>query len=150
MYKRLFLLGAILLLMSGCGKEKEVQPREIKPEVDACVVCQMSIVHTDFATQIVEQNGESHIFDDLGCMMEYMEKQIDEEDVAGAFVKDLEDGDWIKMNEAVYVYDEEFWTPMAYGVVSFSSKEKAEAYIAEQKKGKLLQYEDLKTFDWGF
>lgn len=150
MYKQLLVSGIIVLFLIGCGKTEAVQPREINPEVDACEVCQMSIAHADFATQVVKQDGSSQIFDDLGCMMEYLTEDIEEEQVAGAFVRDMKEGDWVKLEEAYHVYHKDFWTPMAYGVVSFSSKEKAEEYIEEKQQGTLLSYQELASFDWGF
>jgi copper chaperone NosL len=59
-------------------------------------------------------------------------------------------GKWIKLEDAYYAYHKEFWTPMAYGVVSFAKKEDAEKFVAEQGKGEVFDFNQLLNHKWGF
>ncbi|MCC5803597.1 nitrous oxide reductase accessory protein NosL [Rossellomorea vietnamensis] len=141
------LMIGIGLMISGCGKA-DLSPREINPEVDTCVVCNMSIVHEDYAAQAVLSNGDKLIFDDVGCLVQYAIDQ--QEDAIGAsYVKEYETEEWIDSTKAFYVYHQDFWTPMSYGVLAFSTKDKAEAFIDKEGKGTLMTPEDLKDHKWG-
>ncbi|WP_243290367.1 nitrous oxide reductase accessory protein NosL [Bacillus sp. FJAT-47783] len=141
------LVMAVLISVAGCGKE-DFSPRVINPEVDTCVVCNMSIVHEEYAAQAVLTNGDKLIFDDVGCLAQFaIERQKGE--IGASYVKEYETDEWIDSNQAFYVYHPDFWTPMSYGVLAFSTKQKAEEFIDKEGKGTLLTPEELKKHKWG-
>lgn len=147
--KRLVILSSIMaiLLLAGCGN-KEYKPKEISAETDVCEICNMTISHMDYAGQIVFKNNDHLVFDDLGCLMEYVIAN-GESEIGAAYIKDESTNGWINIKEAVYIYKANYWTPMNYGVLAFESKESADAYMNENGQGKQLEYEDLLTFEWG-
>lgn len=145
--KKIMMLALALVVLVGCS-EKTYEPRDIVAETDVCKICNMSIVHEDYAGQIVLTNGDYEIFDDLGCLMEYIDAN-GEEQIGAAFIKDENKKQWINVFTGSYVYEKNFWTPMNYGVLAFNSEQEAKDYIAAQGKGKLLAYEDLHNFEWG-
>ena len=54
---------------------------------------------------------EDHeIFDDLGRLVEYM-KDMDEDDLGKAFIKDESGKKWSDVKQLSYVYDKDIWTP---------------------------------------
>ena len=142
------LFAALLLSISACGKNESFEPREVNPEIDACEVCNMSVAHIDYATQLIESDGTIHMYDDIGCMVEYLNNEGKDKDIAATFVRDFETLEWVPFEQAYHAYHPEFWTPMAYGVVSFATKEKAEAYVAKEGKGEVLDYKGLEKLDW--
>ncbi len=142
--KKFLAMGLVLTMLAGCGANYE--PRAIEPEVDVCEVCNMSIVHEDYATEVILHNGDYHIFDDIGCMVEY--KNNTDEDIEVSYVKDMESDEWITSEEATYVYDAAAWTPMSYGVLSFEQQQDAQSYIEKEGTGELMSAEDLKTHHW--
>lgn len=146
-FKWISIIAFSLLLLVGCS-EKEYTPKEVSTESDVCEVCNMSISHINYAGQIVFKNNDHVVFDDIGCLMEYI---IDngEDDIGAAFIKDEATKNWVNVKEATYVYDANFWTPMNYGVLAFAKDTDADNYIAQQGTGELLQYEDLYSFEWG-
>lgn len=137
----------LLLVVAGCG-EKTYKPRDIVAETDVCKICNMSIVHGDYAGEIVLKNGDYEIFDDLGCLIDYVKKNGDKE-IGAAFIKDEKNKKWINVFKGSYVYSKDFWTPMNYGVLAFDSEKAAKDWIASEGQGKLLTYEDLLDFKWG-
>lgn len=145
--KWLFLILIVSVMLVGCS-DKVYEPKEINVETDVCQVCNMTISHVDYAGQIVFKNNDHLVFDDLGCLMEYINEHS-EKDIGAAFIKDESTKQWIDVKEAVYIYNKDYWTPMNYGVLAFASKESADSYMAENGEGKLLQYKDLKSFEWG-
>ena len=69
--KKFVALVITVLLLQGCGA-KEFIPREIVAETDVCKVCNMSIVHEEYAGQVALSNGDYEMFDDLGCLVQYV------------------------------------------------------------------------------
>jgi len=120
--------GLLLLFITGCGL-KEIKPRAIDEKNDKCVQCHMSVVDDQFATQLTLENGKTYTFDDIGCMVKWT-RENKAENVAAQFVRDYESKEWILLENATYVYDQEIKTPMAYNVISFSDEQKAKDFAA--------------------
>ena len=145
---KLFLTSVMtVLFLAGCG-DKEYKPKEISAETDVCEVCNMTISYMDYAGQIVFKNNDHLVFDDLGCLMEYMNEN-GEDDIGAAFIVEELSHKWINVKDAVYVYNADYWTPMNYGVLAFDTEEGANEYMAANGQGELLSYEDLFDFNWG-
>ena len=62
-------------LLGACS-EKTFEPKSINAETDICKICNMSIAHEDYAGQIVFKNGDYEMFDDIGCLMEFMQERM--------------------------------------------------------------------------
>ncbi|OXM83044.1 nitrous oxide reductase accessory protein NosL [Paenibacillus rigui] len=149
MKKSIWLLSSLILLfavLSGCGKEKYTAV-PVNEATDKCAICNMQVKDDAFAVQLTTKDGKNYKFDDIGCMNEWVNKN-GIETVGAEFVRDYNTKDWIPYNTASYVYDATFKTPMAYGIYSFKDKTSAQKFIDEQKKGKLLASEDLKSHTW--
>lgn len=147
--KWLTTLGAIAgisLLIVGCGKE-EAQPVEIAEGVDKCDICHMHVPNDHNATEIILKDGKALKFDDIGCLHEWTEQHGTDE-VAAQYVRDYYTAEWTKAEQATFAYDKEFKTPMSYGIYSFKDKAQAENFVAEQKKGVIMDAEGLKTHTW--
>ncbi|MEK4627412.1 MAG: nitrous oxide reductase accessory protein NosL [Solibacillus sp.] len=140
-------LALIVIALVGCSS-KEYEPKEISAETDVCEICNMSISHIDYAGQIVFKNNDHLVFDDLGCLMEYI-MENGEDNIGAAFIKDEQSHTWINVKDAVYVYNANYWTPMNYGVLAFSTEKNANLYMEENGQGELLSYDDLDSFEWG-
>ncbi|PAQ15552.1 nitrous oxide reduction protein [Bacillaceae bacterium SAOS 7] len=136
------------MLLTACGKEQTYEPVEINPDIDVCDVCNMSITEPQYATEVILKDGSVETFDDIGCMVEYLHEQ-DEKDIGEKYVRDALSGDWVKLNEATFVYNKDYWTPMAYGVVSFSDQSSAEKYMKKEGKGETMTLDEVMTHDWG-
>lgn len=147
MKKWMFMAVACLIFLIGCS-EKSYKPREIVSETDVCKVCNMSIVHNEYAGQIILKNGDVEMFDDIGCLMDYINAN-GEDEMGAAFIKDAVKNEWINTFEAMYVYNKDYWTPMNYGVLAFDTKDAANSWMEKEGHGKILTYADLHTFNWG-
>lgn len=136
----------IICLLGACG-DKTYEPRAINPETDVCYICNMSVTSVDFAAQAVLKNSDIVVFDDLGCLMDYI-KQNGEEEIGAAYIRDTSSTKWLNIKDASYVYSKDYWTPMNYGVLAFASTEEAEQYTKEQP-GEIIPYDKLLSFNWG-
>lgn len=142
----IMLIVAFSIVISACGT-KEYQAEDIDEDTDTCEVCNMVVPDNEHATQIVLENEKVLKFDDLGCLYEW-KSENGAEDIGAEFVRDYHTEEWIEIKDATFVYDEEFMTPMAYGVYSFADKEDAEALVDEEGKGELMEPSDLDNHHW--
>src|SRR5690625_698752 len=127
--------------------ELAYEPEDIDPETDVCDICAMAVADDRYATQIVLENDRTLKFDDLGCLYEWLEENGTDE-VGAKFVRDFHTEEWIQLEEATYVFDEEIETPMAYGVISFKNNEDAEQYVEDNGFGEILKESDLADHKW--
>ena len=149
MKKKLFSLMGLtgfILILAACGND-EVQPVAINEATDTCEICNMAVVDNQHATQIVLENGKSYVFDDIGCMYEWLDSNENEK-IAAQFVRDYNDKEWILVDDATYVYNQSVKTPMAYNVVSFKDKASAEEFSAANEGSTLMTANDLAEHGW--
>lgn len=166
--KKFFVLLLAMLFLAACSGGKEgsgetakngdeaqetasadnrYPPEEVQEGIDRCDICNMLVPNDYNATQIVLNDGRSLMFDDIGCMVKWIDENgLDE--VNAAYVRDYYTQDWIIYEEATFAYDYHFRTPMAYGVLSFASREDAEKFVKEEGKGVVLTYEQLQNHTW--
>lgn len=140
-----------VLFLNGCGQQAsgQPQPEPIEEGVDKCEICHMNVADGPHATQILTAEGEHLKFDDIGCMVRDWMPEHEENEQKAVWVRDYETNEWIAFQNAYFVYDETIRTPMAYGVLSFDTEEKAQAYIDENQKGTIMTSEDLlETHSW--
>ncbi|GFN32303.1 nitrous oxide reductase accessory protein NosL [Paenibacillus xylaniclasticus] len=135
-----------LLLMTGCGESK-YKAVAINEETDKCDNCNMQVKDDAFATQLTTKEGKTYVFDDIGCMNEWLTKHSDEK-IGASFVRDYNNSEWIKYEDAYYAYDPSFRSPMAYGILSFKDKESAEQFVKSQNKGIVMTSEELANHSW--
>lgn len=145
-FKTFVMAVGLLLLIVGCGKQLP-EPFSPNPKTDKCALCSMAVKDDHFATEVILENGKKLAFDDLGCMVKYM-NQNKSKKAAVSYVRDYQTNKWVQLENATYVHDNDAAkTPMAYNVISFTSKEDAQKFI-DNKKGTLLTYGELKKYNW--
>ncbi|GIP34401.1 nitrous oxide reductase accessory protein NosL [Paenibacillus sp. J2TS4] len=143
----LILSSLVVLVAAGCGKKEDYKPVAINEGVDRCEVCNMLIEDDHNATQLILKDGKPLKFDDLGDLFVWT-KEHGLDEVGQRFVRDYHSLEWLKLEEAYYVYDKTFQTPMAFGVYSFKDKASAEKFIEEQGKGTLMSASELDSHSW--
>lgn len=150
--KKLLSLLIVIFVLSGCGQDQSFEPVNVNPEIDVCEICNMSIAAENFAAEAITTQGDVYKFDDISCMVEFLQGKIGVavEDLAKRYVRDVNTGEWIELEQAYHAYHDDFWTPMANGVVTFKSKEDAEHYIKEEGKGVLYDYNSLAGHQWSW
>lgn len=145
MRRQIIVFIFICFLLSGCSAtEIDTSPRNIDPTIDICPICHMSIIDEHYAAQVIDDQGQVQSFDDIGCLSIYMrrlEAEGLEETVLAAYVKDFESVEWITAEEANFVQGE-ISTPMSFGIVAFTTEEKAQKFN-EHIQGRLLNWEQV-------
>lgn len=145
----LLMLTTILILGTACSNDSTYPPESINPEVDVCAVCNMSLVHDEHITQLITKDKTAYKFDDIGCMVQFIEAgEKNGLDLGAVYVKDTDNNQWIEWTNAVHVYHPDIWTPMAYGVISFSNEESARRYMMEYPDAELITTPQLFEHNW--
>ncbi|WP_018759668.1 nitrous oxide reductase accessory protein NosL [Paenibacillus terrigena] len=134
-----------LIMLAGCGDKYEALP--INEDTDVCAICNMQVKDDAFATQLTTKDGKNVKFDDIGCMHKWKEQQ-GTENIGMDYVRDYNNKEWIEYDNATYVYDASFRTPMAYGIITFKDKKSAETFVSEQGVGKIMNAKELASHDW--
>ena len=129
--KNLFILLILLFLFTACAQgTTELKPPEIRYGEDVCADCNMIISDPRFATayayELSPGRYQSALFDDLGDMLIYADKNPTHKVVAW-YVHDYETKEWTDATTASYLVSGRVETPMASGIVSFASRDRAEA-----------------------
>jgi copper chaperone NosL len=138
---------AAFILLAACGGGSEPKPAAINEDTDKCAACNMQVKDDGFATQLITEDKRVFKFDDIGCMFEWKSENSGTE-IAIEFVRDHGTLEWVKAENAFYVYDPSFQTPMAYGVLSFRDRTAAEAYAAEHGTGVVMDWVQLENHTW--
>ncbi|NMO94485.1 nitrous oxide reductase accessory protein NosL [Paenibacillus lemnae] len=143
---KLMLISIVVVLTAGCGKE-EYAAVPIDENVDKCVVCNMQIKDDQYAVQLQLKDYKTLKFDDLGDMYVWT-KEHGEDNIGAKFVRDYYTKEWLHLKDAVYVYDENIRTPMAFGVLSFKDQASADKFVQEHGMGTLMTSAELENHEW--
>lgn len=120
--KRALMITCVLL---GACAERTAAPAGIRLGEDACAQCRMTIVSERTAAQIVEPGVDPIMFDDLGCLRNYLAaQQIGAR--ALVFVADHRTGEWIDAAAAVFTQTT-VQTPMSSGLVAHADAQSRNA-----------------------
>jgi len=137
-----FILLIIFSLLTACGGDTNAAP--VPPQIhygeDVCEFCGMIVSEERFAGGYTTSDGQQHIFDDIGDMVQaYLQNGGN---IAAAFVHDYNDHTWIKAETAYYVQNKDFPTPMLSGIAAFTKQEQANAFANEQG-GNVFNFEEM-------
>lgn len=139
--RRLFVLGAAALVLSGCGdKTSANEPPKIAYGKDLCARCRMIISEERFAGGLVEPDGDALVFDDPGELI----AQVQEEGLKDrrVWVHDYITKKWIDGTQAFFVVDDNLMTPMGTGVVALETRDEAER-LAVEMGGRVMTWQEI-------
>ncbi len=119
----LLIVLPIVLSLFGCARNIDQSPREINFDRDICVLCLMGLADQKYSAQSINTYGDVVWYDDLGCLIFYMESpdwEKFEGDEAVSYIADSQTGEWLRVEEAWYTYGDH--TPMGYGYAAHKNK----------------------------
>lgn len=125
---RLALSGVLFMAMASCTEPELNGPPELHAGKDRCAECGMSIVQAEFAAAaLVEVHGhrEHLLFDDIGCLLSWQEKQP--ADALGQrWCRAVDVPEWVGVESGWFVTAPQNRTPMDSGIVCCSSETAAQ------------------------
>ncbi|RMH29569.1 MAG: hypothetical protein D6693_01780, partial [Planctomycetota bacterium] len=127
---RLAIAITLATAVAGCSREETLSPPEARAGVDACAACGMMLADTRFAGALAVREGglvERRVYDDIGEMLAVPPPAAEH----AFYVVAFDTGAWVEADDATYVHAPSVMTPMATGVVAFSSADAADAFARE-------------------
>ena len=126
--KKLSIIFTFLLIFSSCKQNLTYEARDINFDRDICYICLMGLTDQRYNAQSINEYGEVHWYDDIGCLAEEMRDTSTWNQWKGETVKfwigDASKGNdssnWINAETAFYDYGKH--TPMGYGYSAYSEK----------------------------
>jgi copper chaperone NosL len=122
---RALLVACVAISACAAGT---VGPANIRLGEDACAHCRMTVVSDKTAAQIVAPGAEPLIFDEPGCLRDFLSERALGED-AVVFVADHRTGAWIDARQAVFTRTSER-TPMGSGLIAHADAASRDADAA--------------------
>ncbi len=132
----------ILLVFGLTACKRQFEP--INYGHEACAHCKMTIMDRRFAAEILTSKGKAVKFDDLGCMLQYIQEEHFADDGARIFVADYSNpgGQFLDASKAQYVQSEQFKSPMGGNYASVATAAAANKLKATIN-GNLLSWNNL-------
>jgi copper chaperone NosL len=109
----------VIWMMTAACANASWGPASIRLREDACAHCRMTLLSLATAAQIVSPQEEPVIFDDVGCLREYLQRHA-LADGARVFVADHRSLEWIDASTAVFTQST-VHTPMSSGVLAHAN-----------------------------
>ncbi|WP_456375928.1 hypothetical protein [Lutibacter sp.] len=137
--KKLLILILFFGLITSCKQQNNFNPRDINFDRDVCFVCLMGLTDQRYNAQAINEFGEVHWYDDIGCLAEEMRDSANWNQWKGNKVqfwigdasKENTISNWIDAKTAYYDYGKH--TPMGYGYSAYYEKPKTDSvYTFEQ------------------
>lgn len=141
MKRNLPLFGLLVFLIS-CSADS----RPIAFGQDGCHHCKMTLMDPKFGAELVTEKGKVYIFDDVNCMLLYLDSKDGKSQVyKHILVTDyLNPGVLLDAEFAFYLKSEEFKTPMGSNIVAFPDYDLLKQY-KNKSAGVYLAWGELTT-----
>lgn len=112
-----------------------------------CKKCNMPLAAAEQRFSVSVPKGiEASAFNDIGCLIAWRNSECAMRQSAidsNAVVRDFSTGEEVAAEQAFYVVGSETATPRKHDIIAFKSKERAEAFTAEKKKGSIMNYRQV-------
>lgn len=139
--RNLILLFLTSLLFISCSKK--VEP--IHYGEDGCAFCGMTIVIPSHAAQVVTKKGKNFKFDATECMINYLKKENNEEDMLHLLSANyLQPGEMLNVHTSTFLISEEIPSPMGANLSVFSNELEAVS-IQKESGGELFSWSAIKA-----
>jgi len=124
--------GAVAWSVTASGKLPE-GPVDVVWDKAPCAACSMHVGEPPFAAQLTTTGGDTHVFDDPGCLFLFVDKN--ELDIHSMYFRHLYEDRWIERDAVAFELREQ--TPMGFGIGAVDAGT-ADAISFEQARKKCI------------
>lgn len=138
--KEVMMLFSFPLLLSSC----HTGPQPIKPGVDQCYFCKMTISDIRYGAEIVTKKGKAYKFDDLHCLLSFLRSNmIEKEQVGDVFISNYSgDHRLLNVSTALMLKADELRSPMGGNIAAFDNKDSLAA-VMKKFPGNAITWREL-------
>lgn len=139
--------AAFILLSISTFSACSSGPEPIRYGQDECTHCKMTLTDKRFGAEIVTKKGKVFKFDDLNCLVSYLQSgAVPTDQVAQVVTVDFKNSNaFIDVEQAFFLQNEAIKSPMRGDVASFSGKNDLDAVKTEVGGGQELTWEAVKN-----
>ena len=132
-----------VMLLAGCGSADPSRPPVVRLGQEACENCRMIISDERFAAALVNADGETLKFDDLGCLIQH--ETDGGRPTTVYWVRDFKGNGWLNARDAVFVHARSLVSPMGFGLAACTTAQAA-ADAAKKAGSRMLRFDELSGF----
>ncbi len=117
------ILTVILIIAAGyfnCSPDNFNEAPKVLYGQDPCAECYMIINEKRFAAAIKTREGETFRFDDVGCLVNFMNKN--ELKDYRVWVAGFASEQWLPAEKADFILNKNITTPMGFGILAFADE----------------------------
>ncbi len=104
----------LLSVITSCSERNDEQlPVDFVWDRVVCERCKMALSDHRYSVQVIDDKGEAHFFDDIGCSILWLKGQA-WKDKSRTWVNDVKTTDWIEAKKANWIFGDSN-TPMGFG-----------------------------------
>jgi copper chaperone NosL len=111
------LVGALAALLPAC-RAGDPPPAALDTKNEACRFCRMPVSDPRLAAQLAAPGEEPALFDDIGCLRDFLKQSGERPNGAVAYVADHRTGAWIRAARATYSRCPAVETPMGSHLIA--------------------------------
>lgn len=141
--KRSLILIIFIFLFTFSVLAEEVK----KGLVPLCTSCNMPILDKNIKFSVSDTESlQKVMFDDIGCALIWRDQQcatMQDSFDSNATTYDYYTSEPVRLSDAFYVIQSGVNTPMGYSIIAFKNRNRAEGFLKESKKGRILSYQEL-------
>ncbi len=136
--KSLLFVLSMSVILSACGK-KEAKIEYGKVD---CDFCKMKLMDNKFGVLMISDKGRNFHFDDINCFKRFQEENyISSKEIHISCID--KPGELVPIETAYFIHSDNIKTPMASGIVAYSSEEIANK-TAKELQSNILKWDDIK------
>lgn len=134
----------ILLISSLFITSCSTNPSPIAAGTDQCSSCKMTISDTRFSSEIVSKKGKIFKFDDMHCMLTFLnDKQLDTANVKAYYFANFNNPkELLPLEKSFFYKGADFKTPMGGNIAAFSGEDDIKK-IQEHFNGMQIQWSNI-------
>lgn len=122
----LVILLAVVVMNSSCSQSG---PKPIRLNKDECAYCKMTVTNASFAAQIMTAKGRQYVFDDLGCMVSYINENPREKGSEFYVADFTKPATFLDVYQAKLISSDSLRSPMRGNMAAFSSIDSMNEYL---------------------
>lgn len=140
-FKQFLMVFLGIILLMSCT----IEPEAINYGKDNCQFCKMTIMDKKYGCEVVTQKGKVFKFDDVSCMIKYINISAQTlKDYAHIVVNSYDKtANLIDVNKVFFVVSPNFSSPMMGNTAAFSNEKLANETLKKDSEAKKYSWNEL-------
>ena len=132
--------ASLLLMLVACA----TGPQPIKYGTDQCEYCKMTIMDKRFAGEIATTKGKAYKFDDVRCVVDFLNAgTVKQDNIEGTYLTTYDGAnEFVRVEEAHFTKAENLRSPMGGNIAAFKDAA-ARDKVMNEMKGRTITWGEI-------